>query len=326
MDWELVQSLAARGLSQRQIAERLGINRRTVARLVAAPEPPRYRRAPAGSILDPLEPMIRRLVADDPGIKAPQVTQILRENFGYGGSVDLVKRRLALLRPSPVRPRHPKSCRPGQVMQLQWVELPIAWGDPAVTHDRIYGLVGCLLFSGAQTAHFTLDKSLESFLEGHVRILRWLGGSPTVCVYHDLPSSIVHAEGDVTRWNTQFAALRNHYGFTPTMRSQEKVRPHGSVRDLETHFKTTNRVASLADMDTEYAVWRDGACNRCRHAIQGHWIFERLAVERAVLRPLPPTTFDYRGQCRTAVSNDAQVRFAGCCYRVSSGSSANESK
>ena len=70
MEWAQVRALAADGVSQREIAARLGINRRTVRRLAAAAEPPRYERAPAGSMLDPLEPVIRRLlggVAGDPG-------------------------------------------------------------------------------------------------------------------------------------------------------------------------------------------------------------------------------------------------------------------
>jgi transposase len=80
MEWAQVRALAADGVSKRQIAARLGINRRTVDRLVAAPEPPRYARAPKGSMLDPLEPVLRGLLEEWPEIKAPRVTEILRTN------------------------------------------------------------------------------------------------------------------------------------------------------------------------------------------------------------------------------------------------------
>jgi transposase len=100
MEWAQVRALAADGVSQREIAARLGINRRTVARLAAADEPPSYQRAPRGSMLDPLEPVLARLLEEWPEIKAPRVTEILRESYGYAGSVDLVKKRLAGLRPS----------------------------------------------------------------------------------------------------------------------------------------------------------------------------------------------------------------------------------
>ena len=104
LEWARVQALRADGLSQREIARRLGISRRTVARLAASSEPPRYRRPAVGSQLDPLEPMLRRLLEEWPLIRAPRATELLRADFGYCGSVDVVKRRLRELRPSTVRP------------------------------------------------------------------------------------------------------------------------------------------------------------------------------------------------------------------------------
>jgi transposase len=97
--WAAARKLSAEGYSQREIARRLGINRRTAARLIAAEEPPRYRREPQGSMLDPLEPAMRTVLSDRPGIDAPSMTEILREH-GYRGSVDLVRRRLRRLRAS----------------------------------------------------------------------------------------------------------------------------------------------------------------------------------------------------------------------------------
>ncbi|MBA2580799.1 MAG: helix-turn-helix domain-containing protein, partial [Thermoleophilaceae bacterium] len=75
--------MAADGVSQREIARRLGINRRTVRRLVETVEPPRYERPPLGSMLDPLEPVICHLIEGWPQIKAPRVTELLREDYAY---------------------------------------------------------------------------------------------------------------------------------------------------------------------------------------------------------------------------------------------------
>ena len=66
--------MAADGLSQREIARRLGINRRTAPRLVASEAPPRYERAPSGSKLDPLEPVLRELAQQWPELKAARAT------------------------------------------------------------------------------------------------------------------------------------------------------------------------------------------------------------------------------------------------------------
>jgi transposase len=98
VDWAEVRAMHADGIKKREIARRLGISCNTVDRLIGAEQPARYSRAPAGSMLDPLEPVLRRLLEDWPEIRAPRVTEILREDYGYSGSVDLVRRRLAISR------------------------------------------------------------------------------------------------------------------------------------------------------------------------------------------------------------------------------------
>jgi hypothetical protein len=102
--------MAVDGLSESEIAKRLGIDRRTAAKLVDADEPPGYRRAPAGSMLDPLELVLRRLLEEWPDIRAPRVTELLRDDYGYQGSVDLVRKRLAVLRPRPERAAQRTGC------------------------------------------------------------------------------------------------------------------------------------------------------------------------------------------------------------------------
>jgi transposase len=311
--------LAADGVSQREIAARLGINRRTVRRLLGSSEPPRYRRAPLGSMLDPLEPVLRDLLTDWPEIKAPRVTEILRDDHGYAGSVDLVRRRLQRLRPPAVRPAQRTGYRPGQVLQLDWAELP---SRPKIAgrERRVYALLGSLPYSGAQSAHFSFDMTLESFLEGHVRIFDWLGGVVRECVYDNLRAVVAKREGDVIRWNARFLHLRGHYAFHSTACTPETPREkgsvEGSVRHLKSGFWPARRIASLADLDEQYADWRDRVCNRRLHATGRFPVAERLAEERAALRPLPPARFDYAYARQSRVPLDGYLRYRQSFYRA----------
>src|SRR5215203_5233497 len=181
--------MEADGVSQREIARRLGINRRTVRRMVEAAGPPSYSRAPAGSMLDPLEPVLRQLIGDWQDIKAPRVTEVLRDDYGYAGSVDLVRKRLAELRPRSERAAQRTGYRPGQVLQVDWAEMPTR-PKIAGRERRVYALICSLPFSGAATAHFSFGMTIESFLEGHVRAFGWLGGVPRECVYDNLRSAV----------------------------------------------------------------------------------------------------------------------------------------
>ena len=319
LEWAQVRALAADGVSRREIARRLGINRRTVARLLARDEPPRYRRASTGSQLDPLEPVLRRLLEEWPQIKAPRLTEILRGDYGYTGSLRLVQARLQRLRPSSVRPAQRTGYRPGQVLQLDWAEMPTR-PTLAGRERRVYALIASLPYSGAQTAFFSLDMTVESFLEGHVRAFEWLGGVPRECVYDNLRAVVARREHDEIVWNRRFLHLRGHYGFhasacTPAT-PREKGSVEAAVRYLKSGFWPARRFASLRELDERYADWRDRTCNRRTHASGRFPVEERLAEERAALRPLSPLQFDWSGHRSTRVPIDAYLRHGGCFYRA----------
>jgi transposase len=326
LEWAEVKAMAADGVSQREIARRLGINRRTVRRMVEAIEPPSYSRAPAGSMLDSLEPVLRELIADWEDIKAPRVTEILRDDYGYTGSVDLVRKRLALLRPRPERAAQRTGYRPGQVLQVDWGEMPTR---PRIAgrERRVHALVFSLPFSGAATAHFSLEMTIESFLEGHVRAFEWLGGVPRECVYDNLRSAVARRERvdggrEVIHWNPRFSQLRGHYAFhahacTPET-PREKGSVEGAVRYLKTGFWPARRFASLGELDDVYADWRDRVALPRRHATGRHVVAERLAHEREQLRPLPPIGFDAAGRRSSRVPADGYLKFGRCFYRAPS--------
>jgi transposase len=257
VDWAQVRAMAADGVSQREIAARLGINRRTVRRLAAADEQPRYERATSGSTLDPLEAVIARLLVEWPQIKAPRVTEILHDDYGYGGSVDLVRKRMAVLRPREVRAAQRTGYWPGQVVQIDWAEMPTR-PKIAGRERRVYALICSLPYSGASTAHFTFDMTIESFLEGHVRALSWLGGVPRECVYDNLRSAVARRDGDVVTWNARFVQLRGHYAFHATACTPGTPREKGSVEGAVRHHNEREALRALPTAKRSATMCRDG--------------------------------------------------------------------
>jgi len=319
LDWARVRALAVDGVSEREIASVLGMNRRTVARLARSEEPPRYWRAPTGSQLDLLEPVLQRLLEEWPAIKAPRLTELLRSDYGYTGSLRLVQARLQRLRPLTVRPARRTGYRPGQVLQLDWAEMPTR--PPLAGRERrVYALVASLPYSGAQTAFFSLDMTIESFLEGHARAFEWLGGVPRECVYDNLRAVVARRDGKDVVWNRRFLHLRGHYGFHATACTPASPREKGSVeagvRYLKSGFWPARRFDTLAELDEQYADWRDRICNRRLHATGRFPVPGRLAEERQALRPLPPQRFDWSEHRSVRVPIDGYLRHGRCFYRV----------
>jgi transposase len=327
LEWAEAKAMAADGLTKSEIARRLGINRRTAAKLVEAIEPPSSSRAPAGSRLDPLEGVLRTILEECSDIRAPRMTEILRDDYGYTGSVDLVRKRLAVLRPRAERPAQRTGYRPGQVLQIDWGEMPTR---PKILgrERRVYALVFSLPFSGAATAHFSFDMTIESFLEGHVRAFEWLGGVPRECVYDNLKSAVAKRERveggrDVIHWNQRFSQLRGHYAFHATactpQTPREKGSVEGAVRYLQSGFWPARRFGSLGELDELYVGWRDRIALPRRHATARHVVAERLEHEREQLRPLPPVVFDAAGRRSSRVPGDGYLKFARCFYRAPEG-------
>ena len=294
------------------------MNRRTVARLAGALEPPRYRRERVGSLVDVHEPLMREVLAEWPRIHAPRMTEILR-GYGYGGSERVVRRRLAELRVPVVRPAQRTGYAPGQVAQVDWAEMesrPRLLGR----ERRVYALVVTLPFSGAQTAHFSFDMTVESFLEGHVAAFDFLGGVPAECVYDNLRAAVARRDGDVVRWAARFTHLRGHYAFAAHACTPGSPREKGSVesgvRYLKTGFWPARSIRDLGDLDAQYAQWRDEVANVRVHATGRFEVAERLLAERAALRPLAPGRFDPAGERQTRVPIDGYLKHAGCFYRA----------
>jgi len=156
----------------------------------------------------------------------------------------------------------------------------------------------------------------------------WLDGVVRECVYDNLRSAVARREGDQITWNQRFLALRGHYAFHATACTpatpREKGSVEGGVRHLKTGFWPAQRFGSLGELDEHYARWRDRVCNRRIHATGRFSVVDRFAHEREVLRPLPPTAFDFAGARLVRVPLDGYLKLTGNFYRgaARAGSSA----
>jgi len=113
------------------IARVMGVSRNTVKRALVAEGPPRYQRAPKGSIVDEVEPRIRELLKAVPTMPAT----VIAERIGWTRSIRVLSGRVAELRPVylPPDPCSRTQYVAGEIAQHDFwfpdIELPVGFGQ-----------------------------------------------------------------------------------------------------------------------------------------------------------------------------------------------------
>jgi transposase len=95
-DWAEIRRLhRAEKMPIKAIVRQLGISRNTVRDALRSSGPPRYERAPKGSIVDAVEPEIRALLQQFPTMPA----KVIAERIGWQNSIRVLRDRVVELRP-----------------------------------------------------------------------------------------------------------------------------------------------------------------------------------------------------------------------------------
>jgi transposase len=154
-----------------------GLSRNTVRRALRSSEPPRYRRAPVGSRLDPFKDEICRLLADEPRLTAVRVRELI-EPLGFDGRQTIVNRYVREVRPLFARARafQRTHYRPGELVQFDvWApgrEVPVGAGQTR----RGYVVICALGYSRVGAGVLVFSKEGPDLLFGIAGCLVRLGG------------------------------------------------------------------------------------------------------------------------------------------------------
>lgn len=131
-DWAEIRRLhRVEQLPIRAIARRLRVSRNAVRRALTRDTPPKYVRAPAGSIVDGVEPAIRELLKATPDMPST----VIAERIGWDRSLTVIRDRVRVLRPYylPPDPASRTTYQPGARMQCDlWfppVDIPLGHGQ-----------------------------------------------------------------------------------------------------------------------------------------------------------------------------------------------------
>jgi transposase len=274
-------------LSIKEIHRRTGHDRKTIRRALRSEEPPRYRRQPRRSKLDPFRDEIDRLLRSDPRLPGKRIRELIEE-LGYEGGKTILDDHLRELRPRylPRRTYQRTLYRPGELVQFDLFEprepIPVGHGQTrrgfVVTAELCWSrtLAGALVFS----------KQFPDLAFGMRRCLVRLGALPEKLVWDR--EGAIHAGGG--RPADEFAAFCGQLAVGWVILDPGDAEAKGllerSHRFMRSSFEPGRSFANELDYQAQLDGWTDRA-NARTHRTTRAVPAERLAEERGRMRALP---------------------------------------
>jgi transposase len=257
------------GKRVRAIARELGINRKSVAAIVARRSirtTPADALAPRRSMLDPYKPMIQEKLLRDPAMPAVAIHQSLRK-LGFAGSVRRLQEYVATVRVDP-KPREAflkLTFEPGETAQVDWGEFGDVFGDGC----KIHAFVMVLCYSRKLYVEFTRAEKFEDFIRAHERAFVYFGGVTQECWYDNLASAVTERMGKLVRFNSRFRAYVGHHSVTPyactPASGNEKGRVEDGVKYIRSSFWSDRQFRDFPDLQAQCAEWLNGTANSREH-------------------------------------------------------------
>lgn len=316
-DWAEIRRLRrSEGMAIQAIARRLRMSRNTVKRALASDEPPRYRRAAKGSIVDTVEPQIRALLAEFPDMPST----VIMERVGWTRGKTVFCDRVAQLRPLF---RRPDPCQrtdylPGELAQCDlWfppADVPLGFGQVA----RPPVLVMVCGYSRWLSAVMIPSRQAADLLVGHWALISGWGRVPKALVW-DNESAVGQWRGGRPQLTDAMNAFRGTLGIRVVQCRPADPEAKGLVERangyLETSFLPGRSFTSPQDFNGQLAQWLTRANTR-RHRILGCRPVDRWDADRAAMVALPPVAPVVGWRQATRLPRDHYVRLDANDYSV----------
>jgi transposase len=322
-DWAEIRRLhRAEGMPIKAIARVMGCSRNTVRAALASDGPPKYERAPAGSIVDAVEPRIRELLQAYPTMPAT----VIAERIGWTRSIRVLRDRVAELRPVylPPDPASRTSYVAGEIAQCDlWfppIMLPVGFGQTRKP-TQLPVLTMVTGYARWLSALLIPSRKAEDLFAGWWRLLEQLGAVPRVLVWD--------GEGAIGRWRGGHSELtRECQAFRGTLGAKVLVcRPadpeaKGLIERahdyLERSFLPGRTFASPAEFNAQLTDWLAVVNTRRRRAL-GCAPADRITADRHAMLALPPVAPATGWRASTRLPRDHYIRLDSNDYSVHPG-------
>jgi transposase len=340
MDVQELVRLVRDGVSDREIAALVGLNRRTVSR---------YRRwATQQHLLDGPPPNLgelhEQLQATLPVHVPPQQTssvaayqeQILayrqhglelaairarlEEQHGVPISYDAIWRLVRRLEPHQPEAFVRVEVPPGSEAQVDFGYAGLHLDPTTGRLRKSWVFVLVLAFSRHMYAEVVFDQRVEAWLLLHRHAFEWLDGVPERVVLDNLKAAILRASVHDPLVQRAYRECATHYGFRIDPNPPRTPRLKGKVEQGGVHYVKRNFLAGrpptpLDELNARLRTWCLETAGRREHGTTKQHPLEQFEqIERAALRTLPRAAYDLAMWKQATLHRDCYVVFEGSYY------------
>lgn len=313
-----ILSLKRQGYSERGIARKLGIHRKTVKKYLENPDWLHNRNSrKRDSKLDPFIGNIEAWLEDDDLYTATWIYDHLIP-LGFDGSYEIVKRRVRTIKAERSRLAYVRfETEPGYQAQVDFGEFQVENADGSV--DKYYLFSMILGYSRRVYAELIKKCDLPTFLDCHIRAFEYFGGVPQEILYDRMKNVYIGKIAGKQKFNTTMIGFALHYGFSlevaPAYAAWVKgkvERPYSFIRE---GFWRGYSFINLETTNRDLQAWLNKKDERV-HGTTHEVVSTRFFREQPHLQQLPIQRFDTSYRVYRKVNKDCTIRFEGNSYVV----------
>jgi transposase len=328
-----VETMAGRGDSQREIARRTGVDRKTIRRYVAGSKSPGVATGPeAGAVQNPppRPPALGATAASacEPhrcwvesqvqlGRNAQSIYQDLIEQHGFQHRYNSVKRFVAKLKAREPERFDVLEYLPGEECQVDYGQgAPTRWRPGE--YRRPYLFVMTLKYSGKSFRKTVWKTNQEVWCRLHEEAWRSFGGRPQYVVLDNLKEGVIRPDIYDPQLNPLYAQMLQHYGVVADPCRIRDPNRKGTVESAIQHTQGTalkGRKYETIEAQNEWlAHWEERWAAPRIHGRKKRQVLEMFHEEQPYLRPLPLEAFRYYKPGVRTVDDAGLVQVDGSYY------------
>ncbi|MCC6195027.1 MAG: IS21 family transposase [Burkholderiales bacterium] len=253
------------------------------------------------------------------GVAGVAIHAALCREHGYTGSYSAVRRMLAAMdaaRPPQATVR--LTFAPGEAGQVDFGAGPVLFDAARNEHRRTWCFVMTLCFSRHQYVEFVWDQTVATWLGCHRRAFEWFAAVPRRLIIDNAKCAITKACVHDPLVQRAYAECAEGYSFKidpcPPGDPAKKGVVESGVKYVKGNFLPTREFRDLADLNAQARRWVLDEAGVRVHGTMRERPLAQFAIEKPLLRPLPPIAPDLGTWHAVRLHRDCHVQFERCFY------------